>query len=1539
MFRKIIVLSTIFTIVLLNNLSAQAPKNFSIDKEKYMEELYKFFAESDANLAENLMAELSMIWDLGPIDPKKLEKNLKVANAAYQERMKKYGVESSFQYYPSTKKLTDSQMREIIIMSNKMLDKRMKAIPDFESYITAVISFMITDQPASSFNSWTNSCKKIVTETKRKFSAYISKCNDLFLFQSIHLTNTIDWKAPKANYVFDYDSLPKVVFEEFDLKCFAKGDSSIIEKTKGVYYPTQNVFYGFGGTIYWTRANIAKDVSYAELSDYKIDMRTPAFNTDSVVYYNSKYFSGPLIGHLEEKIIANAVGDRANYPKFRSYDKKVFLKDIFPDVDYEGGFSVKGNRFVGANADSSLSTVYINRNDTVFLKAGSRAFVVRDDRIQAAYSNMTMYLNKDSIFHPSVQFKFLSEKRELTLYRSEQGISASPYFNNYHQLDMYLEWLKWNLDEPKVQFSALIGSDVGKGYFESANYYEESKFVRLQGMESIHPLIKIRNFVNEMNGGFRDFGFDSFEKYMRLPTEQVQRMLIKLNNEGFLIYDITTGAIVVKERLFEYILAKSGKTDYDGIYVNSTVKNDNNAELSLLNYDLTIYGVGNVMLSDTQRVRVLPKDHKIVVHKNRDFSFTGIVEAGKFQYFASNCDFVYHEFKMKMPQIDSMRIVARKINMDDEGNRSLKISEDTGMPEWMMVRNVLENLEGELEIDHPYNKSGIKKDTFPEFPRFESYKKSYVFYDSKKIQKGAYDRDKFYFQVDPFVFDSLNTFNEMNMEFAGKLVSNIFPDFEEPLTLMDDHSLGFIRKAPPGGFPMYGDKAKFDNNIKLSSKGLQGDGVMNYLTSTTDSDEFTFFIDSVNAVTNTFVLDEVKKGATVEYPEAHSEGSYMHFEPYKDNYELFSREKPIMMYHDEVSLSGKLELTPQKLNGGGKMEFDKAILEANLFDYKNVEFRSDTADFRLKAQSEGQEENALAFKTNNVNAYINLEERMGEFLANDGASYVDFPVNQYICYMDKFKWFMDEAQLELSSSKASAKSGTEEAGGQVDLSGSEFISTHSGQDSLRFISPAANYDLKEYIISAHDVKFINVADAKVYPGDGEVVVEQKAKMKTLENAKIVANNTTKYHEIVNANVNITARKAYTAAGDYEYVDIAGNKQIIKMNDIGVDTIYQTVASGQIPMTDYFKLSPAFEYQGGVQLFANQKELNFKGATRLLHDCDVSKPWIAFDAPINPKEVMIPIDSTAMDMNKVIVVNGIMMKKDSTHVYSAFLSHRKFHSDYNVTPANGYLKYDFDRNVYMLSNKEKLMEASLPGNLVEFSPTDCEINTKGRLTLDNELGQLKMMAFGEGKHSMVNDEATFKTVMTLDFLLDDALWKDMTSNMAGNPNLTPMDMTQTYYQNALIEMAGKEQGDKLISQINLYGSMKKITDEIEHNIVFSELNLVWNQEERSYMSDGAIGIGSIGNTQINKYVKGHVQLHKKRGADVLNIYLEVDDNTWYFFTYSRGIMQVLSSSKSFNDAVLALKPDKRESKGEKGEMPYQYMPSTKRKMQNFVALFD
>ncbi|MDB4534650.1 hypothetical protein N9242_07250, partial [Vicingaceae bacterium] len=781
--------------------------------------------------------------------------------------------------------------------------------------------------------------------------------------------------------------------------------------------------------------------------------------------------------------------------------------------------------------------------------------------------------------------------------------------------------------------------------------------------------------------------------------------------------------------------------------------------------------------------------------------------------------------------------------------------------------------------------------------------------------------------------DSLDNFDNDQLKFEGTmLTAGIFPDFEETLTLQPDHSLGFVRTTPKDGFPMYGGKGTFNDTIKMSNEGLRGSGDLEYITSTSYSNDFVFFPDSMNAIAQKFDVEE--SPVAVEFPPVEGEDVMTRWYPERDIMIHRERSKPIAMYDMKSYMHGQTMIQPDGLTGSGIFEFQKAELESNLINFKFKDFQSDTADFRLKDIG-NDDENVLAFSTINVNAYVTFGERYGQFKSNGGGSFINFEPMQYICFMEEFKWYMDNDDIELTAGEAKA---TDASG--VKLDGAQFISVHPEQDSLSFFSSKAKYDLKKKVIYAKGVKFMNVADAMLYPDSGSVTIDKKADMRTLNNSRVVASFVTQNHNIYNSTINVFGKKKYAGSGFIDYVDEIEKTQTIYLENIGVDTTGQTYATAQLKDTAQFTLSPNYEFYGKVKLFANNEYITFDGFSRIFHECDLlARNWFSFESEINPTDIYIPVDSTTKDINGNPLSVSVFLSPDSLGVYTSFINNKKKYSHIPVLPAEGFLYYNKEKEEYQISNKDKLQEMSFGGNYLSLNTKNCKAYGEGKINLGNKTGQVTIITAGVVEHNQLDGEVILDMVVVADFFFNDDALKKMTKQLQEASSLDPAKLDRPTFEKGLREIVGSVEGDKLIAQANLNGEFKKVPKSLEKTIVFNDLKMRWDQESKSFKSFGKIGLSNIQNKQINKYVTGHVQLVKKRSGDILTIYIEVDRNNWYFFSYTRGIMQAISSNSDFNSAITETKPDKRKSKGTKVQGPYQYMYSSAKKKKDFIRKFE
>ena len=1421
--------------------------------------------------------------------------------------------------------LNENYRHDIYKHTNLMLKRKARPYPHFETYMYVMMAFATTDHTDENYKIWVDHYTKIL-KAKRLSMGLLKKFLDnslaLISENSLFKNTIVDWQSLKNNYKLEsYKKDLKVTFGKTDLICHAKGDSILIYETEGYYTFKELVFHGNGGVVTWDRSKLTRDSIFASLTDYKLNLKKSEYAIDTVLFTNKYYFEKPLYGVLRDKVLNTKSSKKVSYPQFNSFTKHFNLEEIFKGVNYSGGFAMKGGQFYGAGSKETPALLEFFRKDTSVLKVNSTIFIFKKDQILSSNASITFRLDSDSIFHPGLKFNFNIPKRRVTLTRDKDQMGRAPYINTYHNVDMMVGKVIWDMAKPKLEF--MPGPIQKVAYFESADYYSEEHYFDLQKMDAVNPLAAIRRFVH-LNGDYNEFYAEDFANYMRMSMPAIHKYLLGLAFDGFISYDLEKDKVTVLEKLYHYLRASVGDKDYDVIgFISNT--EGKNAELSLMTKELNLYGVNQIFLSDSQDVVVFPKGGRVGLKKDRDFSFDGQVNAGLFHFFGSNFEFSYKNFKIDLNNVERLQMyVKSKTEFDKYGE-----------PILIPVQSPLHNIVGDLLIDKPFNKSGVKPS--PEYPIFNSKKESYVFYDSPNIQNGAYNKDDFYFQVYPYSFDSLDNFERKSLVFQGYFNSaDILPGFEEQLRLRPDYSLGFVRETPPEGYPIYKGKGNLTGKIDLSNAGLLSTGELRYLTSVTKSTNITLLPEVFKAEAEIF--ENTKTTGPPEFPLVVGNNVHVDWFAYQDSLVTESVDKPIKIYNEETTLIGATILQPTGMTGWGLVDLTKAELISELYKFNENSFDSDTSSFQLKTA--GAED--FDFKTNNVNAHVDFIERKGIFKSNGEASFVEFPKNQYICFMDQFVWYMDKEVLEMSASENAQEQvkKNDDLGPlmeeDIELSGSQFISVHPRQDSLNFIAPLATYNIRTKLISAKDVRYIRVADAVIYPVDGVVEIEKRAVMRTLENSKIIANSATRYHTIYNAATNIYGRREYTSSGDYDYYNQDSVKQVIHFDVIGVDSTMQTYGRGKVGITDDFTFSPNFAYNGRVKLFSNNEFLTFAGYTKMSHDCDRTKPqWVKFESEIDPHDIFIPITPPMENINESKLHASLMITNDSAHIYPAFLGQHKKYSDTEIIPTEGYLIYDKSEGKYKIGSKDKLEEQSLPGNFISLHHSVCNFYGEGIINLGTDFGRFELKNGGTINQNATGESTILNLVMFLKFYFSDKCLNIMAKDL--NLSGDGIAVEDIYYK-AITEIVGKDEAEDYIAQLML-GNHKKYPSELEKGIVLSELKLKWDPKARTYNSVGPIGVGSILKKQVNRSINGRVQIVKKRSGNQFYLYLEVDENTWYYFHMARNVLKTVSSNEEYNTILRNMKPGDRKLKAEKNQKPYSFYPAPESLKKRFLKQFE
>lgn len=1499
-----------------------------------------------------------------------LDKSKKDAHELFMEKVASFWKSDS---------LDIDQKNKIIDICNTMINRRMRGYPHLEQLMLSVVALNSNEVGKQVYNDWITSLDPyLANKTINLILGYFERSRYLILNKEIFHSPSVVWAVSELKFkIVLTEKFPKYVFETVDLVCRTRKDSSVIYQTRGTLDIQKNIWEGSGGNVFWTRAQILTSDVYANLKKYNVKLKMSKFYADSVTYYDKRWFSEPLQGRVIEKVSGTS-SENVSYPQFISYKMDLRIVDIFPNVDFVGGYSLLGSKIIGFGGteyvdisheyegiDETLSaTEYIEdetntsfeeyipempkmkttvkatfefkRNGKVFVKAMANSFLIVPDKIQSDRVSVSILLDQDSIYHPGLSLLYNNKKKELMVYRLDKGLSTAPFYDSYHMLDIYVEAFYWKMDEDYIDMKMIQQEgSLSEAYFESVNYYSRDRYEKMQGIDARNPVKILYEYITRL--GYNEFYVTDFADYLKLGVDAATVMLMNLATRGFVIYDINEDYVIAKDKVGSYVNSNLGKVDYDVIQLNSSVVGIPNASLNLRSLDLQLNGVPYVFLSDSQQVYIFPYKNKIVMKKNRDFVFDGKIKAGRFDLYAKGCNFDYDKFMLDLPNIDSLSFKVRSFDVNQWGDY-----------EQVKVNTVIENLQGNVLVDHPNNKSGVKR--YPEYPIFNSTSNSFVYYDKKSIFDGVYKRDKFFYKLESFIIDSLDNFQTEGLEFKGYLYSaGIFPDINQPLKVQRDYSLGFKYNTGDAGLIAYNGKGRQTGEISISNKGLRADGVLKFITSTSVSKDFIYFPDSMNAELEKYDIAERKTG--VEYPPVIAQNVYCRWYPNKDVMAVseMKPEFPIYMYNNEAKMHGTIALTPKILTGSGMIAIKDAEMKADHYRFKNLYYNTDTCDFRLKkfvddalGMDELSDEGSDAINTSNFKARIDFKLRKGEFTANGGQKKVNFPENMYFCYMDQFVWYMDKDETEFSTN-------TEQVAGydklsdkekiDLDIQGSQFYSTHPDQDSLTFVASRAVFKRRLSLIEAFGVQQIRTADAAVLPHKGEVKIFRKADIEEFNNSKIIANTTTKYYELYNATVKIEGRRKYHGRALFDYKDETGQVNNIYFTKIYVDTSGTSIGEGDISESARFALSPAFEYKGQAKMVANRQYLNFKGGVRISHECDtLRRHWIAFNAFINPADVKIPITDSIESTLEENLQAGILQSSAGGDVYAIFLDDRGVKSDFTISRATGFLVYDKVSQEYRISTEDKLKQLNLPDNYLSISKRTCDIISEGKMKLFQNPSAIKLDAYGRSRYFISADSLEMTVSMAFDFFFNDKAIELMATDLNNRMSNDAVSLDNSVFELALGQIFGVEKSEEYKTEIATQGgAFKRIPKELQNTFLISDVKMKYNPRTRSFTSTGPIGIASIGKVQINKYFDGYIEIENKGSDSKVTIAIDLGENDFYFFTFrtTTGQMMALSSNNEFVTVVKETKQEDRKLKDKEENSKYTYGLSSAEAQKKFM----
>lgn len=1356
------------------------------------------------------------------------------------------------------------EQRRVIKLVRSMEAENYRPSNGIKHYLQALTEAKNRGITEAQFRDWHNVLQKVLSE-RRDMNQLNEVLVTYFQSRALYKSRSKNWYTKSFQFDIGYHKEQPALYFKRPLKlfCATESDSIQIYNAKGRFHPVEQVWKGTQGKATWERVGLGANQVYAQLDAYSIRLSRGRVRDDSVAFFNKDIRQGPMEGSFKDKIFIAEQERDSRYPQFKSKQKRYKVNGFFPQVKYKGGFAMEGISVVGTSVKDQPARISIFRNGQEHIQALADRFVINKKKIVSNQTMAKIFFKKDSIYHTSAGFKYYDKEKEVRITKGDRGLEASPFYNSYHNLEVLVDKIVWNIKDPVLKMRMTLNS-VRPAIFRSNNFFQKGLFHKVQGILEYNPLKEIKLYAERINS-FR-MKLKGLAGYLGINKANAKKMLVGLHKRGFVEYH-RDGTFLVRDKLVHYVESKKALRDYDNIELQSNNPDSANAKLNLNNGDMQLSGVPEVNLSDSQRVSIYPADSQVTMQKNRDMTFEGEMIAGRFQFFGDGFSFNYDSFKVNMNNVDSLRLY-----YPNEQGRLIP------------VKNVIEDIYGSVYIDDPNNKSG--QVDLPEYPIFDAKEESVVYYEDPNIYDSVYPADSFYFQIKPFVAENLDEFKRKEMQFDGTFYSaGILPVFDYHIRIMPNNSLGFKKRSPSDGYELYQGKGTGIMEITLSSKGLKGAGTVEYLPSTTESQNFVFFPDSMNAVAESFNIPEEGQD---KYPPVTGDKIYNHWLPYKDS--MFIKERdPLSVYNEEVTFEGDLVLTPAELYGAGEIKFEQAVIGSNALAMKPNSVDTDSASFKLKALEKNQKPN---FYTPDASLTLDFDERILDGESQGEKANISFKQHNFRTSIKGFNWRIDSQSLSMTATK------------DQKLEDAFMQSTKAEQDSLKFNTTAAYFDLSKSTIEARNIPHIDVADAEVYPSDGAITIEEGADLETLENARIVADTNKEYHKFYDAQINIFGKKEYAAKGKYDYKDRNGQPHTIKFDNIRTNEEQKTIAEGKIGEEEGFPLSPRFRFNGKVKLKASRERLAYNGKLEPANsDSIYHTEAFQFRDTVNPDSIIVPVRNMKNPDGESLV-SGIFIDTTTHQLYDVFLGQKHHPQDLALFKAKGYLHYNYYEGKYMIKKKRNMKKPdSMPYQLT-YSDQNGEFSVRGPLQMNfgnNEYLDIKTI--GKAVYNPKDSAHSFDVVMGMDFPFNKKALKiaaDSLINLAFPLN-DSRDGRQVVQDAAYYLIQDRQTQISVLSSLRSFGSF--ISNEVYRpNFLFTGVNLTWDPRQQAFLDTNKLGLATIHKTAVNKQLKGKLKFKLSRDEKRLQFYAGGTPGNYYYFNINNKGCKVIASDYYFNQKV-------------------------------------
>lgn len=1309
--------------------------------------------------------------------------------------------------------------------------------------------------------------------------------------QILHKSTNYTWSASQSNWEFEGEFEPLIRFSKLNLKCNHLNEKFEVKSTSGVFYLLTNRFEGTGGTVHWPNHK-----RKAELSNYDLFLNQIYFEAKDATLIDNTLSSKPVLGTFSHRMSILDESWKALEPQFIS-SEIIPIKRFRKNVRVQSGVHVKGNQIDLLAPPGKSSKIEFLKEGKPFVQLDAQRFTLDDDQFFARQSMFTLFLMDDTISHPSIDLSFDLKAQKLHAKTSNTQFGKSPFYNGLHQLQIVADHLYWEKEKNNLIFQNNQTSRLVPVQYQSLRFFDKNWFLDLFNFDLMHPTTPLLRLSRKYPGVKEFYLSEVQEAYGYTEQSDIEELMVAFTNQGFVNFNPFESKVYIQTRFFSFVTALNKDQDFDRIRFKSNVNNRPSGIIDLESGTLTVQAVNQIPVSIKNDVTLYPDDKIVYIYPNLDMEFSGKTFCGKFGFFGDHQEFNYDDYEVRFNNIDSFRYLLDIAPVEDSG---IFIHP---------CKTVLQEFTGVLEIDHPQNKSSKQKTK--SFPIIKSTAPSYVYYN--KVKGGLYEKERFYFEADTFLWNSVLVLQTEELEFPGILVSGgIFPDIKETLVLNSDEELGFERDIPHN-YALNNASANFAQYLKLSNSGLFGKG-------TVTKDDMYFEADSIDFYPDyLFASGQVFKNNSTSESSPNISGTDVLLNWFVDeNWMEVSTLKSNLLVNNKTQLFGGVEYDMSNYYGFGRIIQDNVVLKSDSIELKQSQWNAFLGSMKIFPENQSEfYDNEIVLENTEID--LNYDYNIRRFINIEKNQNLKFH-SPYLNYNFTYPLFT----YEQGRSEIYFEPLDDEGSKSSFLNITESLNPFTG--NIKYISPTSIIEMTTLEVVLVDLEGVQIADALIRPKATELKLLSSGLPEKLIDAKIdlLKPNGRINYNFSEAEVSIISGDDYLAKGNLVYNNRLGDEQKVWFDELAVNESGQTFGSSETKDETPFYIDPNMPFSGTLEL-DHEKDLHMilKGEIGFDDQCQniKSESFVFLDSLTDRMTTIQNYD----DKKNPMPYGSFVFQPQTNSCQVKMANQNIENNDVSLLDLVGPLQYSDSLKHYFIQLDHKTQ------GFIHFNPQNCEYEMEGYSMLSHH-PLISSISYSRFLYSSDHpDSLVFQTHLGLDLPLPKKAIKRFRKDVAKKTkqNETTFEDSDLYrsFLNDILGEGGSQKYFKAKRRGRNY-----VPTSMQKTLFFTDVDFIWNVENQTFEHKiGGVELNQIDGQKIDRILDGYIRYKPGVKGDFWSIYLDLGDDEFYYFEISNDVIYTYSSSDNYIQTIHNKKKDIKKKKSTLYVQLFPYVDEIPKKM--------